>query len=626
MHRKFLLVSVFSFFLKLFLPTVIAQPIDLRTGEWKFSIGDNKEWSKTNFDDADWQNVQVGVTWESFLNRRMDLLALDSLTKDSSLFLSPTSVSPNYDGLGWYRKKIIIPQEWKRNTRKAGGLVLKLGKIDDADETFFNGIKIGSTGKMPPENVSAWDTEREYTVPYKLVKWNEVNTIAVRVSDTGGGGGMYEGEYNIIPITWREKVILSLVPTDTSYSFKLNAPINWSVKIENNSDQALSGKIILELETYAGKFISKQELLVENGKLKMESENNRQLTLEGRNNNLLTANFQLSTFNFQLNPGFYHIKASFEDKNGLRKKEKSGFAVAPDSLKTISHIPSDLDSFWLRTLADLAAVPMQSNLKILPKLSTESLDVYLVEMHSLDNVLIRGYYAQPKNKTNLPVIIHYQGYSSVMETFGLRSDVAQFFLNIRGHGNSKDDVNPGFPGYFLSGIADPEKYIYRGAYSDAVRAIDFVLQRSEIDTSRIAVMGGSQGGALSLATAALDKRVALCAADVPFLSDFRNYFQIANWPGNEVKAYSFMHFKSQEEIYKTLDYFDISHLTPRITCPVFMGVGLYDDVCPPAINFAAYNNLSSVDKQYVLYPKSGHALPSEQYDLKMNWIRERFGF
>ncbi len=610
MFQKLLLVFLFSFISKLFLPAVIAQPMNLGVHDWKFSLGDSIQWVQKDFDDADWQNVSVGATWESFLNHP-------------------------YDGLGWYRKKIIIPQEWKRNTRKAGGLVLKLGKIDDADETFFNGIKIGSTGKMPPENVSAWDTEREYIIPYKLVKWNEVNTIAVRVSDTGGGGGMYEGEYSIIPITWREKVVLSLVPIDTSYSFKLNAPINWAVKIENNSDQVLSGKIILELETYAGKFISKQEQLVESGNWTTD---NGQRTTDNEqrtpDNSLLSVvrrplsifHFQLSTFNFQLNPSFYHIKASFEDKNGLRKKEKSGFAVAPDSLKTISHIPSDLDSFWLRTRAELDTIPIQSNLKILPKLSTDSINVYLVEMLSLGNVLIRGYYAQPKNKINLPVIVHYQGYSSVMETFGLRSDVAQFFLNIRGHGNSKDDVNPGFPGYFLSGITDPEKYIYRGAYSDAVRAIDFVSQRPEIDTTRIGVMGGSQGGALSFAAASLDKRVALCAADVPFLSDFRNYFQIANWPGNEVKSYSFTHFKPMEEIYKTLDYFDISHLTPRITCPVFMGVGLYDDVCPPAINFAAYNNLSSVDKQYVLYPKSGHALPAQQYDLKMNWIRGRFGF
>ncbi len=581
MFRKILLVSLFSFFSKLFLPTIIAQPLDLHKEGWKFSVGDNMEWSKKDFNDTDWQIVSVGVTWETFLN------------------------TP-YDGLGWYRKKIKLPNDWKRTSKKSGGLILKLGKIDDADETFFNGVKIGSTGKMPPESVTAWDVEREYNVPYKLINWNADNTIAVRVSDTGGGGGMYDGDYNIIPLTWREKTEFSLIPEYATFSFQLNTPVNWSARIINNTDKTLSGKIILELETYSGKFISKQEQTAEIAANETDT---------------------ISGFSFtDLPAGFYHIKASFEDKNGLRKREKSAFAIAPETLKNISHAPIDLDSFWLTTRADLDSIPIQSNLKILTKLSSDSIDVYLVEMRSLGNVLIRGYYALPKNKTNLPAIIHYQGYSSVMESYGLRTDVAQFFLNIRGHGNSKDAINPGFPGYFLSGINDPEKYIYRGAYSDAIRAVDFISRQPEIDTTRIAVMGGSQGGALSLATAALDKRVSLCAPDVPFLSDFRNYFQIANWPGNEVKAYSLTHFKAMEDIYKTLDYFDVSHLSPRITCPVFMAVGLYDDVCPPAINFATYNNLSSTDKKYILYPKSGHALPGEQYDLKMKWIQEKFGF
>ena len=404
----------------------------------------------------------------------------------------------------------------------------------------------------------------------------------------------------------REKCILELIPEESSFSFGLNQPVIWSARITNNTNKLLIGKIIFEVKTFSGKSIAKQEQSTE---VKAKESHT------------------VGEFSFKdLPAGFYHIKAGFEEKKGLRIHQKSGFAVAPETLWSDSHAPIDLDSFWLRTRYELDSIQPQEKLTLVSSYSSDTIDVYLVELRSLGNVRIRGYYAQPKNKIGLPVIVHFQGYSSIMEPFGLRSDVAQFFINIRGHGNSRDDIDPGFPGYFLSGIDDPENYIYRGAYADALRAVDFLMQRPEIDTTRIAVMGASQGGALSFVTAALDKRIALCASDVPFLSDFRNYFQIAHWPVNEVNPYCLLHFKSKESIYKTLDYFDVSHLTPRITCPVLMGVGLYDDVCPPAINFAAYNNLSSADKNYILYPISGHVLPAEHYDISINWIRLHFGF
>ncbi len=68
--------------------------------------------------------------------------------------------------------------------------------------------------------------------------------------------------------------------------------------------------------------------------------------------------------------------------------------------------------------------------------------------------------------------------------------------------------------------------------------LTFSYSRAEVDTSRVAVEGGSQGGALSFATAALDnERIDLCVPHVPFLSDFRDYFKVATWPGNEFFTY-----------------------------------------------------------------------------------------
>ncbi|MCK4881216.1 MAG: acetylxylan esterase, partial [Bacteroidales bacterium] len=139
----------------------------------------------------------------------------------------------------------------------------------------------------------------------------------------------------------------------------------------------------------------------------------------------------------------------------------------------------------------------------------------------------------------------------------------------------------------------------------------------------VVVEGGSQGGALSFATAALDnERIDLCVPHVPFLSDFRDYFKVAGWPGGEFRQYFEEHPEiSEDEIYKNLSYIDIKNLAPWIKAPVLMSIGLMDKTCPPHINFAAYNQLN-VPKEYIVYPYAGHGLPGEYYNVMMDYIRK----
>ncbi|MBN2357601.1 glycoside hydrolase [candidate division KSB1 bacterium] len=142
------------------------------TGFWKFKTGDNLGWADDNFKDADWDSILVPILWEF-------------------------QGYEDYDGYAWYRKKIIIKNEWQRET-----LILALGKIDDMDEVYFNGQRIGSTGRFPvhdanPNNVF-WLYERFYTIPSSLVRWSGENTIAVRVYDIWIDGGIYEGPIGLM--------------------------------------------------------------------------------------------------------------------------------------------------------------------------------------------------------------------------------------------------------------------------------------------------------------------------------------------------------------------------------------------------------------------------------------------
>ena len=458
---------------------------------------------------------------------------------------------------------------------------------------------------FPPENMTAWDVQRVYIVPKNLIKWNAPNTIAVRVADWGGSGGMHGGEYSMEAVTWKSKFKI-LIENDTqNETFDTEQSILIKTQLANTSTEKVEGVLTCEIKTYTGQTVAtlSQEVKVSRGRVtKVE--------------------------NFTFEPqkaGFYIAYFTFKDGNGYSVKEKNGFAVAPETLKSDPTIPPDFDAFWSKARFELSEIEPNFKLTPTPQWSTKDIDVYELEMRSIGNIRVRGYYAQPKNKANLPAILHVQGYSSIMEPFGLDTNVAAVYLNIRGHGNSRDDLNPGFPGFLLRGLEHQDEYIYRGAFMDCVRAVDFLYSRAEVDTSRIAVSGGSQGGALSIATASLDSRIKLCMPDIPFLSDFPQYFKIAHWPFQEFKNYVGHKGRTWDEIYAVLNYFDIKNHTPNITCPVIMGVGLFDDICPPYINFAAYNNLSSTEKEYHLYPQNGHSTPAAHHDLKMRWMYKRFG-
>lgn len=137
-------------------------------GTWKFSIGDNKEWAGAGFNDSDWEQIKVPSTWE-----------------DQGF--------NGYDGFAWYRRKFSIPEEYKDEQ-----LYLNLGYIDDCDEVYINGTRIGFTGSMPPRYSTAYNAKRFYFLPKEVLHFNKPNTIAVRVYDSKLGGGIVNGDVSLV--------------------------------------------------------------------------------------------------------------------------------------------------------------------------------------------------------------------------------------------------------------------------------------------------------------------------------------------------------------------------------------------------------------------------------------------
>lgn len=378
------------------------------------------------------------------------------------------------------------------------------------------------------------------------------------------------------------------------------------LQLENTSNQTLRGTLSIKVVSDFGVEIFSQEK-----------------PLRLRPGRTTPASFTLPA----IAPGFFRATVAFHSE--LASKEMGiTFGYEPEKIVSPPNPQPDFGHYWERAKRELAAVDPQFRMIRVDSLTTARREVFVVEMRSLGNVLIRGWYSRPTAPGTYPAVLQVQGYSSTMlPTYvDYGDDLIGFGLNIRGHGNSKENMDPGFPGYILHSLSDKEMYIYRGAYMDCLRAVDFLFSRPEVDTTSVAVEGASQGGALAFATAALDnQRIKVCVPQVPFLSDFEDYFKTAFWPGNEfIDLVENQQKMTWEEVFYTLSYIDIKNLAGWIKAPMLMGVGLKDEVCPPHINFAAYNQVKA-QKQYVVYPSAGHGLPEDFHFRKMAFIRQHFG-
>ena len=143
-------------------------------GLWLFKTGDNKSWKGADFKDKQWKKIVVPGNWEN-------------------------QGYIDYDGFAWYRKHFVLPEDLVNQK-----LVLLLGKINNVEEVYINGVLIGSTGKMPESNEQPKIEEefskksRSYTIPENLIKPNKDNVIAIRIYNIQHRGGIIEGPVGFV--------------------------------------------------------------------------------------------------------------------------------------------------------------------------------------------------------------------------------------------------------------------------------------------------------------------------------------------------------------------------------------------------------------------------------------------
>lgn len=289
--------------------------------------------------------------------------------------------------------------------------------------------------------------------------------------------------------------------------------------------------------------------------------------------------------------------------------------------------PADHDAYWDRALAEMHAT--DPALELVPAdfhvPGAECFDMFFTGVRG---ARIHAKYLRPlKVSAPHPAVVAFHGYSgNCGEWHDKLSYVAMGYciaaLDCRGQGGISEDVGgivgTTYRGHIIRGLDDaPDKLLFRDIYLDTAQLAGIVMNLPEVDSERVAAVGGSQGGGLTLACAALEPRIRKAAPVFPFLCDFQRVWEMDLAAGayEELKTY-FRQFdprhEREEEIFTKLGYIDCQHLAPRIQAEVLMGVGLMDTICPPSTQFAAYNKISS-PKQTIIYPDFGHeGLPGFQ--------------
>jgi len=270
--------------------------------------------------------------------------------------------------------------------------------------------------------------------------------------------------------------------------------------------------------------------------------------------------------------------------------------------------PHDFDAFWQDVLRQAEAIPLQVEIVPDPLRSSDEVEVFEVSYTSLDHVRIACWYCRPTRRAERsPAIMFLPGYQMdpPIPKEWARKGYAALSVAPRGKLRSNRQFNPGYPNLLTHNMVDRHTYAYRGFYVDTWRSVDFLLSRPEVDPARIGVTGSSQGGGLTITTAAMRPEVCAASAGAPYLCGFTDAAELTHtYPYEEINDYLRLYPERRAQVEETLAYFDGISFADRISCPIIVNIGLQDNVCPPETGFALFDRIGAADKR--LYPYDGH--------------------
>ena len=294
--------------------------------------------------------------------------------------------------------------------------------------------------------------------------------------------------------------------------------------------------------------------------------------------------------------------------------------------------PADFAQFWDQAKSELATVPLDAKMTLLPERCTEKVNVYHVNLQNFRvGSRLYGILCVPKKEGKYPALLKVPG-AGVRPYSG---DVALaekgiITLEIGIHGipvNMDPAVYTDLGAstlyqYYNYNLDNKDRYYFKRVYLGCVRANDFLVGLPQFDGVNLGVTGGSQGGALSIVTAALDPRVKCLAAFYPALSDVTGYLngRAGGWPHLFDK--NNITFNNLKEKIETVGYYDVVNFARLLKVPGLYSWGFNDETCPPTSMYSAYNVISA-PKDLFLALETGHWTYPEQREKFNNWLEQK---
>lgn len=334
-------------------------------------------------------------------------------------------------------------------------------------------------------------------------------------------------------------------------------------------------------------------------------------------------------------PGFRtcHLRFTVDGKE-YKDMVKVGYST--ESIRPVIPMPQDFEKFWSKVLKKVRSIPMDVEVTPMPQYDSPSVKVSLVKIVCGENGRsIYGFLAQPKKEGKYPVLFTPPGAGvKKIDPILNYAEMGFISLNIEIHGFLPDQsveeykkLNEQYGSYPRFNIHDPHTYYYKDVYAGCVRAVDYLCSLPQFDGKNVCVTGGSQGGALTIVTAALHPRVTCLAPFYPALSDMNGFLhgRAGGWPKffRDEKTISEMEGASIEEAVHTLSYYDVVNFAKLIKVPGFYSFGYNDETCSATSIMSVINSVSA-PKKVVITPTSGHwRFPITNME-SIQWMKEQW--
>ncbi len=327
-------------------------------------------------------------------------------------------------------------------------------------------------------------------------------------------------------------------------------------------------------------------------------------------------------------PGFLRCFATV-DYGG---KTYRGFATAgfsPDAIQPTTEVPPDFDAFWAAGKAALAKIPVDARLTLLPEYCTSAVNVYHVNFRNISlwegTSRIYGILCEPRAEGKYPALLEVPG-AGVSAYRGLIGPAEKGIITLQiGIHGIPVNLDPsvyqaldqgGLAGYLMFNLDTRDRYYLRRVFLGCIRANDFLTSLPKWDGRNLAVKGASQGGGLSIVTAALDPRVTGLAVYFPAFCDNTGYLKGRAGGGPHFFRQEANRTKERVEVSK---YYDVVNFGKRVNVPGIYTWGFNDESCPPTSMFAAYNVIPG-PKSLLLALEAGHFSTTEQNERVNVWL------